>query len=84
MEYDFNRALTMHPKAMGFRTWGQFRDHQRKIIEQSSEASIETLEFLRDKIVPMASTMDKESMVDFEAEGFCFSKDNRIVFFNER
>lgn len=70
--------------ALGFPNYDEFLQAQQNFINGYNEQSIQTLEFLRDSIIPNINVMDKESMIDFNASGFALNDSGRIVVFNER
>ena len=80
--YDFERADHRN-KIMGFKNYDEFENFQRQHVNKSDEASITSLETLRN-LIPTYSLMDKEYMGDWEADGFAFNKKGRIVIFHER
>lgn len=59
----------------------QFNDQH---IDNLSESEARDLDVLRCSIINGFSTMDKESMVPFDASGFVFSTDGKLIVFNER
>lgn len=85
-EDEFDRGIQEYgdEQALGFDNYQQFVDYQKAAVNQADEYQLQTLEFLRDKIVPRSELVDKESVSGFQASGMVFDYEGNFVFLNER
>lgn len=80
---EFDRGVEMHGKVLGFYSWKEFVDGQTATINKFEPAELTKYELLAE-LIAKATLMDKECMVDFGVEGFCFRKTGKLVIFNGR
>ena len=78
--HDFDRG----ERSLGFDNYNQFIQFQQNKVVNLKEGEVKGLEFLINQIVPIASIMDKESMIDWDASGLAFNSDGEIVLYHER
>lgn len=83
-EFDRGMAEYNTDEVLGFTNYQDFVAYQTAAVNQTDEYALQTLEFLRDKIIPNAELVDKESMAGFEASGMVFNHSGKFVFVNER
>lgn len=83
-EHDFERAQMLGADIVNtFRTYNDFLNFQRSVIDQFTSESIHSAEFLKN-MIPMIQMVDKESMLPWAASGFAFLPGNRVMIFHER
>lgn len=83
-EDEFQRGIQLGEKVLGFRSYDAFVQAQRTVLAASDDTTISTLEILKNSLIPLFHIMDKEDMVDWEAEGFAFNSKNKIVIYHSR
>ena len=86
LEYDFQRGLRIRDDdgmVLGFKSYEEFKAAQREMANVITEEDVRFLEMLAQRM-PTIDLMDKESMVAFEMDGFCWNKDGTLVFSNPR
>jgi len=84
IEDDFER--TDPDDYFDWKSFKSFIKGNKKIVKSIDD--IEELKFIIQLIKRIENrgfeNMDKESMASFPTDGLCFTKDKKIVFFNER
>lgn len=69
---------------LGFKSYDQFVNYQTQLISQFNEVSISTLEFIINKIVPIAKVVDRPSMNTYSVAGLVFDSSANIVFYDRK
>lgn len=85
-EYDFERGIGLNDdeQVLGYSTYDEFLQNQKAVVDLMNDQTLATYEFLKNHIVPTSSMMDKEYMFPSEIDGFCFDKNGKLVFLQER
>ncbi len=81
---EFERGIQLGEKVLGFRSYDEFVQSQRTVLAASDDTTISTLEILKNSLIPVFNIMDKEDMLNWEAEGFAFNSKNKIVIYHSR
>lgn len=81
-ESHFTRGLD--DLRFGFKSYNEFVQYQQRIISQSDESNISTLEFIKNTLVPRSKVVDRPSMNAYKIAGFVFDSSGGIVFYDIR
>lgn len=83
--YDVERLLAYGEEDHGmyFEDENEFKQMQRQFIDRYDDVSIQTLEFLM-KMCGEVGMMDCENMLVWDAYGFIFNRNGRIIIHHER
>lgn len=81
-EYHFTNGL--QGRQLGFKSYNEFIEFQRQIINQYNENSIAMLETIRDTFLPITKVLDQPSMNIYKAAGFVFDVTGNIVYYDAR
>lgn len=81
--YDFERGLRNGNDVYGFTNREDFDDYQKGNLDEASEEDLLFYEMLMQRMDNIKLS-DKESMVAFSMDGFCFDVNNKLVMTNAR
>jgi hypothetical protein len=81
-EYHFTNGL--EGRQLGFKSYNEFLDFQKRIVEQFNEGSISTIEMIRNELLPITKVIDRPTMNNYKATGFVFDAASNIVYYDSR
>lgn len=81
-EYHFVNGL--NGVQLGFKSYDDFVDFQRQIINNYNEFSISVLELIINTLLPITKVIDRPSMDIYKAAGFVFDAAGNIVYYNSQ
>lgn len=83
--YDLDRAQDHFKERWDFYGLGPFYEHQKTCLLSKTEGELDSLLALKNMIeTKLFKMMDKESMTQWTASGFCFNKQKTLILFHER
>ena len=85
---EFNRGSDLNVEdegqVFGFNTYDEFVYFQETSINAAEEYQLQTLEFLKNQIIPISKSADLESTSMSDIAGFVFNASGQFVFINPR
>lgn len=81
-EYHFTNGF--HGIQLGFKSYNEFVDFQKQLINQYNESSIAMLEMIRNTLLPITKVIDRPSMSIYNVTGFVFDVNGNIVYYDAR
>lgn len=79
-KYDFLRKDLRYAQAHGFDSYQDFVQTQRNFIQGFDEQRIQTLEFIRDQLLPVSQVLITDSADFVSPMGFYLSKQGQVIF----
>ena len=86
-EDDFERGIELNGPDegfIGFHSYEEFESSNKSKVMSLDEEKLKFYEKIRNELIPNTDLMDKETVVPWEASGFCFSWNGRLIIFHER
>jgi hypothetical protein len=74
----------MQGSQLGFKSYNEFLEFQKQIVNQFNENSIKTLETIRDELVPITKVIDRTNLNHYPAAGFIFDAVGNIIYYDAR